>query len=206
MTPPLEAVKHKGGLYMGFWSNIFRIQPQPQKAAPPQIELPPIDFTVIDLETSGLDPSKHDILEIGALKYRNNTEVDRFHSYVLPKKPIPSRATQINGIDLFTVLGSPSFSQLQDKFLNFIGSDTIVGYNVRFDIQFVQWHCQRILENPRYDVLNFVRKVSPNEQNYKLENLRFRYNLSGTAHSALGDCEATVQLMQLFAEQIRKKS
>lgn len=190
---------------MGLFSNLFSAKPQ-QKATPKQIELPPTDFTVIDLETSGLDPWKHDILEIGALKYRNNKEINRFHSYVLPKNTIPREATRINGIDLFTVLKAPPFSQLQDKFLGFIGNDTIVGYNVNFDIRFVQSHSHLILDNSQYDVLNFVKAVSPNEQNYKLENLRYKYRLSGTAHSALGDCEATVQLMQLFADQIRKKS
>ena len=189
---------------MGFFANLFIGKPPEPNLN--KIELPPTDFTAIDLETSGLDPWKHDILEIGALKYRNNEKIDCFHSYVLPKNSIPREATKINGIDIFTVLGAPLFSQLQDKFLAFLGEDMLLGYNVKFDIRFIQSHSQIILENPQYDVLNFIRIVSPNEQSYKLEALRYKYKLYGVAHSALGDCEATVQLMQLFADQMRKKS
>lgn len=188
---------------MGFFANLFTGKPPEPNLN--KIELPPTDFTVIDLETSGLDPWKHDILEIGALKYRNTEKIDCFHSYVLPKNPIPREATKINGIDIFTVLKAPSFSQLQDKFLTFIGDDILLGYNVNFDIRFIQSHSHLILENSQYDVLDFIRNASPNEQSYKLENLRYKYRLSGKAHSALGDCEATVQLMQLFADRMRKK-
>ncbi len=44
----------------------------------------PLEYTVIDLETTGLDPEYNDIIEISAIKYKNCEEIDRFTSLVQP--------------------------------------------------------------------------------------------------------------------------
>ncbi|MBS6800379.1 MAG: 3'-5' exonuclease [Clostridiales bacterium] len=159
----------------------------------------PSDYTVIDLETTGLNPWRHEILEIGAIKYRAHKEIDRFHTYVIPtKSAIPAAATAVNGITWETVLYAPPFEQVKDNILNFISQETIVGYNIRFDLQFIQMKSKIILDNPTFDVLSFMREISPNEESYKLDCLRSKYALGGIPHTSLGDCEATVQLMQHF--------
>lgn len=159
----------------------------------------PADFTVIDLETTGLDPWKHEILEVGAIKFRDGREVDRFHSYVLPKKAIPYEATRVNGITLETVLGAPPISKIQDSFTKFVSDDTIVGFNVQFDKLFIIAHCNAAFaNNPTFDVLQLSRKLLPHEQNYKLDYFRKKFKLEGLSHSAIGDCEATIHLLGYF--------
>lgn len=48
----------------------------------------PNDYTVIDIETTGLSPEYDEIIEICALKYRNKTLIDKFCSLVKPTSPV----------------------------------------------------------------------------------------------------------------------
>lgn len=68
----------------------------------------PTDYTVIDLETSGLDACTAEILEIGAIRYRNNIADQSFRTYVQPVGKIPHSASQINNITWRKVCKAPS--------------------------------------------------------------------------------------------------
>ena len=54
-------------------------------------------YIAFDLETTGLSPQEHEIIEIGALKVREGKVVDRFMEFVHPDKPITptSRISQM---------------------------------------------------------------------------------------------------------------
>lgn len=158
----------------------------------------PQDYVVLDLETTGLNPKKDEILEIGAIKYRNHVEIDRFHTYVHPKKAIPYAATAVNGITWEAVLHAPSIDDVRPDLKSFIDEETIVGYNVDFDSRFLLFQCSLAPVTPRYDVLSTARQLLKNEPSYKLDCLRQRYDLGGDAHSSIGDCEATARLIRLF--------
>lgn len=172
----------------------------------PEIELNksslPPNFTVLDIETTGLNPKKNEILEIGAIRYRGGFEARHFHTYVRPSRPIPEYISDINGITWDIVSGAPVFAQIKDRFFSFIGNDTLVGYNILFDIRFIQYYSQHELTNPLIDVLQIARHSLPGESCYKLDYLRRKYNLGGKAHSALGDCEATKKLFQLCCNSV----
>lgn len=46
------------------------------------------DFTALDVETTGLSPEYDSIIEIAAVKYRNNLPVDRFSQLIYPAAPL----------------------------------------------------------------------------------------------------------------------
>ena len=56
------------------------------------------DYVVFDFETTGLSAKRNKIIEIGALKYKNNQLVDEFNVLVNPRTHIPDKVTDINGI------------------------------------------------------------------------------------------------------------
>ena len=56
------------------------------------------DYVVFDIETTGLNKDFDKIIEIGALKYRNNILVSEFNYLVNPKIKIPEIITTITGI------------------------------------------------------------------------------------------------------------
>lgn len=58
------------------------------------------DYIVFDLETTGLDSFSDEIIEIGALKYKNNILIDTFHEFVKPSTSISKYITDITGIQM----------------------------------------------------------------------------------------------------------
>lgn len=60
----------------------------------------PNDYTVIDIETTGLSPEYDEIIEICALKYRNKTLIDKFCSLVKPTSPVDEYITSLTGITM----------------------------------------------------------------------------------------------------------
>lgn len=188
---------------MGLFSFLFA-GPEPKKQAPKMPlrrffhweDIPPNgNYTVIDTETSGLDACIHEILEIGAIKYRNNQETERFHTYVRPEGKIQKSASDVNHLTWAKVCGAPSFHEIIPAFLSFIGKDTLVGYNIEFDIKFIQTRSGRDIENPAFDVLPMVQAAVPLDR-YRLDDVRRHFNLSGTAHTAIGDCITTACIFQ----------
>ena len=192
---------------MGILSFLFG-SPAPTSAAPrkqlrasyntcPDI---PSDYTVIDLETSGLDPCSCEILEIGAVKVRNNIETSRYHTYIRPVGIISREASAVNGLTWKKLRNQPFLEDVQQAFFEFVGSDILVGHNIGFDIKFIQTRCQVTLQNQCFDTLKWSRLAFPNLRNHKLDTLRTVFLFGGSAHSALGDCVTTHQLLQCIAQ------
>lgn len=159
----------------------------------------PTDYTVIDVETSGLDPCTAEILEIAAIKVRNNIEVDRYHSYIRPVGAISPSASQVNGLTWSKLYNKPSLECVQPCFFHFIGDDILVGHNIGFDIRFIQTRCETYLDNECFDTLKWSKLAFPDAPDHKLDTLRYALDLHGDSHTALGDCIATHQLLQCIA-------
>lgn len=157
----------------------------------------PESYIVIDLETSGLDACTYEILEIGAIRYQDHKRVASYHTFCKPEGFIPKAASDINHITWPKVCNAPSFDAVFSSFLDFIGNDVLIGYNIGFDIKFLQTRSQTDIKNYAFDVLPFVRQMIPGKTNYTLDSLRQTLYLGGNAHSALGDCETTARVYQL---------
>ncbi|MDY6896380.1 MAG: PHP domain-containing protein [Thermotogota bacterium] len=56
------------------------------------------EFVVFDLETTGLEPAMHEIIEIGAVKIKNMKIVSKFHRLVKPRKPVSNFTSNFTGI------------------------------------------------------------------------------------------------------------
>lgn len=94
------------------------------------------DFVAVDVETTGLKATCS-IIEIAAVRFRNWTPVESFTTLLRPTKDIPEAATLINGITNEMVEGKPHFRQIATQLVDFIGSDSIVGHNLGFDLKFI---------------------------------------------------------------------
>lgn len=183
---------------MGIFSALFGPQePKRNAVKMPLISyinrasLPFSDYTVIDTETGGLDPTKCDLLEIGAIQYRDHKEVKRYKSYVRPTGKIPPDATQVNHIYWNTVSLAPGIDYVKTKFFQFIGDDILVGYNLDFDLKFLQTRMQCKISNPSFDVLPLARKAFPQLDRYRLVDMRTYLGIDLPAHNAIDDCAAT---------------
>ena len=95
-------------------------------------------FVVFDTETTGLNPWRDKLIEIGAVRFRNGEPVETFHSMIDPGVPIPEKISQINHITDDMVAGAPAAGEVMAEFDAFVGTDDIAGHNIDFDLRFIQ--------------------------------------------------------------------
>ncbi len=96
-------------------------------------------FTVIDLETTGLNAKKNAITEVTAIQYKNGEEIGKYSTLVKPTEAITDEVIAITGITNEMVQDAPPLISMLTELCSFVGSaPLIVGHNVGFDIKFLQ--------------------------------------------------------------------
>ncbi len=156
----------------------------------------PNDYTVIDIETTGLDPSFDDIIEIAGIKYKENKEIERFQSLINPGREIGDFIVELTGITNEMLLDAPSIETVLPRFLKFVGNDTIVGHNVHFDINFIYDNAENLggssFSNDFVDTMRLSRKLYPKMKNHRLATLAENLDVEPNGeHRALEDCITT---------------
>ena len=103
----------------------------------------PCDYTVVDIETTGLSPDKCEIIEISALKVRNDEIVDTFSTLIKPSKRIDPFIVRLTGITDEMVAEAPKIRAVLPAFMEFVAEDFILGHNVNFDINFIYYNWKK---------------------------------------------------------------
>jgi DNA polymerase III subunit epsilon len=162
------------------------------------VELLPPRFIVLDLETTGLDPVRNEIIEIGAIRVNRDSDVhDTFRTLVKPTRRIPKHITQINGISQEMVdREGMALAQALREFVDFIQDLPLVTFNAEFDMAFLQNAAKRdntIIQNPTSCALKMARLAWPGRASYRLADLAMDGGLSDEGmHHALDDCRRTL--------------
>lgn len=154
----------------------------------------PSDYTVVDIETNGLVSGTCEIIEVSALKVRDERIRDEFSSLIKPDEPIAPFITHLTGITDETVENAPDVRDVLQEFYGFIGKDILIGHNVNFDVNFLYdnlWlHNDLILDNSFVDTLRLARRALPYLPNHKQTTVAAYYGIETLgAHRALRDCE-----------------
>lgn len=93
-------------------------------------------FCVVDIETNGNSPIKNQIIEIGAIKYKNGEILEKFESYVYADF-IPESIIRLTKIQVADLEGAPSLKSVLQEFKEFLGASVFVAHNVNFDFGFI---------------------------------------------------------------------
>jgi DNA polymerase-3 subunit epsilon len=100
-------------------------------------------YTVVDLETTGLFPQKHDrILEIGIVSVSEDGDVlDEWSTLINPGRDVGP--TNIHGITARDVLDAPTFRDVAGHVIGSLNGRTLVAHNARFDTHFLDYEFER---------------------------------------------------------------
>jgi len=95
-----------------------------------------LEAVVIDTETTGLDPAKVRILQIGAVILRHGMLLDRpvFDRKLNPGVPIPPETSKIHGLYAADVAEAPKFGAVHRDLAEFVGDKVLLGHNIGFDL------------------------------------------------------------------------
>ncbi|MED0978553.1 3'-5' exonuclease [Bacillus paramycoides] len=163
----------------------------------------PLDYVVIDFETTGFNPYNDKIIQVAAVKYRNHELIDQFVSYVNPERPIPSRITSLTGITNYRVSDAPTIEEVLPLFLAFLDTNIIVAHNASFDMRFLKSNVNILgLPEPKNNVIDTVflaKKYMKHAPNHKLETLKRMLGIRLSSHNALDDCITCAAVYQRCA-------
>ena len=157
------------------------------------------DYVLVDIETTGLSPINDEIIEIGAIKVKNNLIVDSFNQLIKINRSLSPFITNLTGITDEMLKTGKTPTQVYLDFVQFIEEDIIIGHNINFDLGFLSNKCKKYinhdLTNDYIDTLYMARKLVPNSVNYKLGTLAKLFNISYEgAHRGLKDVEITYEV------------
>lgn len=159
-------------------------------------------YVCLDLETTGLNPKRDRIIEIGAVKVRRGQEVESFSTFVNPGRALEARITELTGIRDEDLAQAPDIRAVLPGLLAFLGEDVLVGHRISFDYSFVKkaaTDAKMDFQAFGVDTLQIARICLPEVEKKNLEYLCRYYQIPHKAHRALDDARATGQLYEILA-------
>ncbi len=153
-------------------------------------------YVALDLETTGLDPAKDSIIEIGAVRVEGERPGESFHTFVNPGRPIPPFVRRLTGITESDVRTAPPIEAVAADLAAFLEGSILVGHNLLgFDAAFLRaagvWQ-----EGEVHDTSALARILVPDAQEYGLAALCQRFGIPVAAHHrALEDAWASWRLL-----------
>ena len=179
----------------------------------------PIQYAIVDIETTGGYASGSGITEIAILIHDGLRVVDRFTSLINPHRPIPLAIQALTGITDELVADSPSFHEVAPQIYALLVDRIFVAHNVNFDYSFVKHHLAGAgyhLDVRKLCTVRMSRKLRPGLPSYSLGKLCDALGIpASNRHRAEGDAEATAilfgQLVEgdsqgVIAEMLKKTS
>ena len=178
-------------------------------------------FVVLDLETTGLSLTRDHVVSMGAYRIVEGRILlgDSFNSLVNPGRTIPSSAVRIHGIVPSMVARAPFLEEIFDQFLCYLGTDILVGYHVKFDLNFLNICMQQRfgfpLQNLVIDAMLLCRQIlfpgylRPYALRFKgdqdLDAVARHFGIQiHERHSALGDALATAMIFQRILAELEQ--
>lgn len=153
----------------------------------------------VDVETTGLDPDRHEIIELAMVPFTYGRDGrifsigEAFHQLQEPKEPIAPEITAITGITGDMVSGHTLDSHAVEAFME--NADLIVAHNASFD--------RRFLENfsPAFEMKPWACSIQQVDwRSEGFEGTRLGYLVASAGyfydrHRAQNDCHAAIELL-----------
>ncbi len=169
------------------------------------------EYSVLDVETTGLTPRYNGVIEIGIVKVRGLKIVDKYSSIINPGRPIPYYISEFTGITDDDTYNAPLFEDIADDILRFISGSVFVAHNLSFDRSFINKEFLMIERekpaNPQLCTLKLAKRIYPELKSKSLGSLSQHLNVKLlNAHRALPDAEATAHVLIKMLREIKKKN
>lgn len=175
-----------------------------------------LNYTVFDTETTGFHVATTDrLIEIGAVKVKGLEvqEVDKFHTFVNPKRQISREIIELTGISNQKVEDAPESFEAISDFFQFVESQEstcLIGHYLSFDMLVLKSELKRqklsFKKPTTIDTLDFIGYIAPSFDMRDLERYAMAF---GTRiyerHTALGDALTTAYLFVELLWQFKNR-
>ena len=177
-------------------------------------------LTVIDTETTGLEPEKHEIIELAFISYVITNEGEalvtkKFETKIRPERlyTASAKALEINGYTAEGWVGAPAASEIIPELCEALSkSSVLLGQNLLCALRFIEKMCKRngldMPSPPPYidtramaDVLKKQKIIRSSSMDFLCKHYNIQFE--GRAHTALTDCERTKKVWDVLREDVQ---
>lgn len=165
------------------------------------------EFVAFDLETTGLDSDKDQIIEFGAVKVRDGRIEETFSQLVRCESALTPLVQSLTGLTNEMLCEGRDLADALDGFTAFCGDLPLIAHNSDFDTTFLRLAARQLerpsLANPVYDSLYLSRIAWPTMANHRLETLATTFDVRiETTHRAVPDAEKAARIFLLAQERL----
>lgn len=158
-------------------------------------------YVVFDTETTGLDPSTDEVVQLAAVRVVNGklVEGEALDTLVNPTIDIPQRSSKVHGITNDIVVNAPKFGDVCTKFHGFASASVLVAHNAAFDMAFLHKQARMqgpVFDHPVIDTVLLSAAVFGGSAVHTLDAICERLSIEIPAdkrHTAMGDSLATAK-------------
>ena len=167
-------------------------------------------FCIVDIETNGSSIKKGaQIIEIGAVKYKNGKIIDKFESLVYAKE-IPIFIQEVTNITPLMLEDAPPLQNVLREFKLFLQDDVFVAHDIKFDYNYISESFEKYdlgkLENRKLCTIDLAKRTVDSPK-YGLSSLKEILNIEvDNHHRAYYDALATTYVLEESLKNITNKS
>jgi DNA polymerase-3 subunit epsilon/ATP-dependent DNA helicase DinG len=155
----------------------------------------------LDLEATGMDPTRDEVIEIGAVRFRGSRVLDRFETFVRPAGPISFGIQTLTGLSNDDLRHAPIFAAVAPRLRDFVKQAPIVGQSVDMDLDMLQAAGLRFA-NPRYDTFELATVLLPELPAYNLATIAAALHVDvPNKHRAVVDAETSMAVFNRLVER-----
>ncbi len=165
-------------------------------------------FCIVDIETTSGKVSTGQIIEIGAVKFKNGQIIEKYESLVTANH-IPYKIQEITGITPKMLIDAPNIQTVLEEFKIFLEDDIFVAHAIHFDYKFINDSFVKydlgMLCNRRLCTIDLSKKLIDIPR-YGLDYLKKHLKINiDNQHRAYSDALSTTKVLQKCLELLPQK-
>jgi len=154
------------------------------------------EYAALDLETTGLDPARDRVIEVGAVAFTHDRVTTTLERLVDPGRAVPETVLKLTGIKPEELRGAASAESALRELADFLRGRQPVGHGARLDVDFLAAAGLWDPATEILDTLDVARILLPSAASHSLPLLATEMGFNQPRpHRALDDADATRQLL-----------
>ncbi len=161
------------------------------------------NYVAIDIEATGMQPGKDEILEIGVVTFDLDSDEETYTTLVRPARSVPLDIVRLTGIDDAALAGAPAITDVLPRLQALLAGRDIVGHSVQFDVNMLKG-AGLPLPNRQIDTHQLASVILPDLPNYSLVTTAAALGIAtGSSHRALHDAHISAQVLRALMRRLQ---
>src|ERR1700687_2972567 len=164
--------------------------------------VPVPEYAALHLETTGLEPPRDRVIEVGAVAFTPDRVTTTLERLVDPGRSVPEIVLRLTGIQQAELRGAASAESALRELADFLHGRQPVGHGARLDVDFLAAAGLWDPSTEILDTLDVARILLPSAASHSLPLLATEMGFNQPRpHRALDDADATRQLLLRLREE-----